>query len=275
MSQLAVFNEFILAKTAVMSNITITTDTSNIFISTIEPGVILTPTNIALVATSIGPVLGIKGLVAGTNIFITSTDSNVIISSTTANLVSLGAATLMGTSAGPNLTIRGLVAGSNISITSSDTTLTIANSRPLLYAKFVASNPFMSVQIPTVITELPVVMKVVSSDSIFGITNSPVDYRIYNNSGDVRTFRIDLDVVIGGSATLRTVGLIAQGETTTGNNYYFTSGQTTGTNANKSIHIARNITLINGQYVSIWGSGPTVLSATWRPGTSITMNTID
>lgn len=279
MSQLAVFNEFILAKTAITSNITITTDASNIYISSFNfPTTLLTPTNIALVATSLGPVLGIKGLVGGTNIGLLSSNTTIMINLTAVSLTSLGAATLVGTSAGAALSIRGLVAGSFVTITSSDTTLTIAkNSRVLEYGKFVISAAVYTLTLGATATEMLIPFNKMNSDSTTSIVNTPQNYRVYNNSGSTRVFKVDMDISVDSESIPRTFGLLAQGETSVGNNYfYYVSGPGGASSVTRNVHVSRNITLINSQYVSMWGyDGIGTSARNYITGTSITLHTID
>lgn len=274
---LVIFNEFLLPKTVVPSIVNISTDTSNIFIT--RDSYITTILNstggLPLVATNIGPALGLRGLVGGSFINLVSTDSTVSINTSNVLLTSLGGVTLVGTSVGPALSVRGLVAGSGMTIGSTNTTLLVSAPPQLDYGKFVITNPGVGINFTSTLTEMQIVWKKNAADSTSTINNSPVNYRVYNNTGSTRIFQVDADIFITGvsNTTLHSVGLFAQGESTAGTNFlYSQDGVST---YSLMFHIVRNITLTNGQYVSLYCQAGTTSSPTLSVGCSITMNTID
>lgn len=275
---LVVFNEFFLPRTVVPSNIGLLTNISNIFITKNEyfTTILNSAGGISLVATSIGPLLGLKGLVGGSYVSLVSTDSNITINYSSIVLNSLGGMTLVGNSVGPALSIRGLVAGNGISIVSSDTTLRI-NSTPTStdYAKFVASAIGASVTFPVGYTELNITWKKLTSDSTSTIVNTPSTFRIYNQSGSTKVFRVDADLSVNGivTGTAYTLGMFAQGETIGGDE--FTYQQTNPNTASAYFHIARNMTLTNGQYFSLYGMASASDAVQLQLGCSITINNLN
>lgn len=136
--------------------ISIVTTGGNITISsTVTLSNIGTDPNGVLIPLSpqLGPDFTVRGLIPGSGVSLTATDTDIIITNTntsqTSNLSSAGGTeTLVNNGTGPNLVIKGLTAGSGIALTPSATDITISSA--LTFSSiFYDNNSTTSYQIPS------------------------------------------------------------------------------------------------------------------------------
>lgn len=278
---LVIFNELFLPKNVVTSGISLSTDASNIFISAAYFTTILNSIGgVTLVSNSVGPNLGVKNIIGGLNIEALSTTTTIFLNSTNVSLTSLGGMTLVGTSAGPALSIRGIAGGTNVTIVSSNTTLQINSTagNALACGKFVISQFNIAANVSPIMLEARYAFRKVASDSTSGVNNAPRTYRIYNNTGATRIFRVDADMTFETANANRTLtfGLYTTSESTASLNTDYQCSVLFGlVTFSRSAHIARNATMANNEYISLWVRAPTSGAFSRMEGVSITLNTID
>lgn len=278
---LVVFDELFLPKGVITSGLNIATNNSNIFISTTFNTTVLNSVgSVTLVMNAFGPNLGIKDLVGGTNITLISSNSTIFVNSPSISLTSLGGITLVGASVGPVLSIRGIADGSSVTIVSSATTLMVNSStinNALSCGKFVVTDVGLNFVLTTVFFEFTTPFKKLTSDSTADIINTPQNYRFYNNTGASRLFRVDADLSLTTVTGTIQAGLYLTSESSASlNTDYQYAAVLNAATVTRSMHMSRNITIPNGQYVSLWmRTTASSINIQTLAGTSVTLNTID